>query len=192
MGNPTVWAYEKFDKGMMCLANQSLKSWNWVTGRTKKDLVTGVNLFSTATLSGGSIVAPGVLGIPLAVAYTLIFGVVTLVNRDYCKREEAIEGQDVKDLQLESYKKGLRAYGPFMGLVGGVHLALGADSQGAGLVGSHIMAGGRFGQMFSNYLMRADPVPPRKNVFARAKDGLVKIIEESVLNPEPSLDGLGL
>jgi len=185
-----IWkAYEQFDKGIMKCVNSGMRAWNWTTGRTKVDLAnsmlfvapmiesTGVALYSTSLLP---VIAPLFFGASLIYMH---------LNKNVEKAEEkASENRAMSTIVLDREKIS-KFCTPVLFSISGSESFLGYVGEGSANNGYWLSLG--FGMRgFSEYVMRADSLPPRKNVLSRAKDGLIDMLEN--YRAEPVVDSLVL
>lgn len=186
MKNPIKSAAQYFDDTMMYGAEKTLKAWNFTTGKTKADLA---NLL---VKSGGAIVATGMtISEPLAFPIglwtlhsTMNLGK-TYNKMDKLEREAAKQG--LKDINVEKAKKFFKGIMPLVMCITPPSLALSIDFMKNNLpqkaIGQLGIFAGIFPVAFSGYVIRADDLPPGKNLFQRIGDKIEDIKESYSLKP---------
>jgi hypothetical protein len=167
-------SYKFIDDATMYLANASVKTWNWTTGRTKADLAS--ILQKTSAVSYGL----GVFSynIPLGIFSSII----ALVGANHCvnhfikfeKAEEKALEKKAKDIQVEDDRAFYKFQGynwavipPFLATSMRMNQGLLYES----LITTSIMTSASF------HVMRADYLPPRKNCLARGLDNLTEQLQ---------------
>ncbi len=171
-------AYRGIDGLLMYGANKFVHSWNWTTGRTRAELADLLLLSGSATLIAKSF-QDGPWGVGTScVFYGLGHSYAALNNLEIDKLEEVSSANGMKHPTVELFKHIYRYYGPSLLVVGALSLATpstwpnGDSRTGEKIVGvAAITACG-----IHAYVMRADNLPPRKNVLSRAKDRLAELI----------------
>jgi len=181
MKNPIFQLYEKTDDVIMYCVNKSVKAWNWTTGQTKADLANSLlTIAPVSEVLGYSIISP-VLGVGMSFPFLLV----SHLDQKRNKKQEILEEKALeKGLKLDSQSSHEGAHRGF-GLawagdsVYEFYLGFNYDS------GFVISGAGHVIRSSSYYVMRADYLPPRKNVFSRTKDKLVEKLQEVNLEPAP-------
>lgn len=159
--NPLVH-YQKFDNMVMRGVNLGVRAWNWTTGRTRADLVGSV---SVAGIVLGAMAAykfnqpPSIL-FGLGPALIPIFACNVYVSFETDKKEAKAIESGMKDADVERVKNSCKFLGP-LGIGSGITFPLGPG----GAVWYTAMG-------VSLYVMRADYLPPQKNVLERSLDSL--------------------
>jgi hypothetical protein len=183
-------AYEKADNALVGLANKGVKTWNWTTGKTKTDLA---YLMQGAApvfeCTGMGLIHPFFLfiQIPYSISFSHEF------QKKFKKQEELEQVASEKraiPLELTKIEEMNKKGGPVCFVGGGVDMAIGHMYEmnlELSIVGTGLGLRGA-----SHYIMRADPMPPRKNCLSRAKDKLVNLVKETrwrpSLQPEPAFE----
>ena len=170
MKNIISKSYEAVDNGLMYLTNKAVGAWNWTTGGTKADLANFLLSASGVCASSGIILRNPYFS-PFAAGYLVYCHVIQNLNKDMEQKEVAALEHEMLSYRVENRKRDASFLGPF-------DLSLTASNQlmvqdipstfigaGLGLLGA------------SYYVVRADCIPPRKNVLRRAKDKLEEIIK---------------
>ena len=150
--------------------NVGVRTWNWTTGRTKKDLANGLlTVAPILEISGVSLIHP------LASIPYLMF----LVNSHQSQQDnERLEKKEINALNSgcllnESEYLNKKRSGILYGGLSAIWFAPGGTTE------LGIIEGTGFGlRSLSHYVMRAEYLPPRKNVLSRAKDKLSEIVKE--------------
>jgi len=172
--------YERFDKFMMNRTNEAVQAWNWTTGRTKSDLASiltvGANFALVCTgydhnVHTGNILAPiCLLNAALSPRY--------LKKRE--EKEISAAERGLKDLEVEAQKQVEKLIGtyymtvaPIVALIPGIGSTFSRDA----MITSGLFAA-------SNYVMRADCLPPRKNALSRGLEKIRETLQEAVLQPQ--------
>lgn len=181
MRNPISATYQWLDDSLMAGANYSVRAYNWTFGGTKVELANHMLSTGVVVSSVSCMLREVVSGVLLDLPAFLLFGhIFQIANSKYGKCERNAIDKGFLDPVSEEYKnKTCRIMGPCVYMtvpiqyitpreywdVGGNVADFGA-SLGFGIVGS------------SFYVMRADDLPPRKNVFSRLADRAVELYDE--------------
>lgn len=189
MTNPITKAYEKFDDGLMYLANKGVRAWNWTTGRTKADLANAMLSVAPVLESVGFANYYKMTGLPVIPFLLGISHVCKKINLEIEDREVKALESGLKDTRAEFLKRASKMASPcYFGLA--YLLAIAPNTKGVFLDSTHetnlITAAGFTVSAASHYVIRADYLPPRKNILSRAKDKLVEIIESYQPAPLPA------
>ena len=164
--------YEKLDSALVYGANKLVRGWNWTTGSTKGTL--GNSLVLTAPFVEGYglyIVSP--TNTCFFVSALITATGISIISNIKQEREE----MRLLDKMVKAnyrYEKLNESTGFVFGL-----LAL-ADSIPLGNTNDsyfETVAVGNGIRSMSHYIMRADPLPPRKNCLSRGLDKLSEFIE---------------
>ncbi|MDD5193188.1 MAG: hypothetical protein PHF67_01235 [Candidatus Nanoarchaeia archaeon] len=166
------------DDFLMRGINGLVYSWNYLTGGTKTDLARILN--GTAPIfevSGGFCMTPILGAIMIAVSTKL-----TQINWNSFKDQEADEGRARNARARRNYGYDLEnvVYGHFFSFCSLSNLLAANMShpssevynakQELGSLGSYSVAFGNGLRALSFYIMRADDIPPGKNILSRAYD----------------------
>ena len=181
--------YEKFDNGMMYLANNAVHAWNWTTGKGKASLANKLYCAGAVGIPVGEIVAGNtILGSVLIPLWSLIF----LSARDGFNESEKRETKALEagclDALVESRKERYKESAA-------VYLGIGTAAETVFIltcpyldtvdnIGCQMTAGSFFSLSASYYVMRTDSLPPRKNCVKRGIDWAKKKWAE-ISQPEP-------
>ena len=175
-------AYEKLDDGIMYGVNKGVKAWNWTTGKDKCDLSNYLLDFGLIPFCLGAILSNEPVSysvIPVQMGVTHFF---QKENKMIQKKEnEALE----KGLKFIPYK-GYEMCGVMWGVISGYYFSansFGRDDENKimdallGLTGLSLS--------LSQYVMRAENLPPRKSAFKLAKEKLIELYEKYKPSPSP-------
>ena len=172
--------YQKFDDAFMYGVNKTVKVYNWTTGRTKLDL-------SNKILIAGTIMAATECLLPDSPIPSFFAPFWVLLGHSYSKRHNEINRKEIdalekeaKDLSVERQKDIMGVAGHSIGAIGTCG-ALSLSSEN--LINLDALGMAFFG--LSEHFMRADYLPPQKNVVSRAYDSLKKKISEIDFTPVP-------
>ncbi|MBP7708764.1 hypothetical protein KA107_03690 [Candidatus Pacearchaeota archaeon] len=180
--------YEKFDDGVMSVVNKGVRVWNWTTGRTKADLA------NTLVYTGGAAVPAGcfirgwpVAGSILAAIYLpgSIFS--SKANKKYEELEVTAMEKGLMDQRVENRKEDSRKLGNQIGAIGIIQIYPNVVPTLEKTIGDYTCFSGMEAIALSYYVMRADYLPPRKNVLSRAKDKLVELLNQAEQVPQPAM-----
>ncbi len=176
--NPIKKAYEKFDDAVMSGVNKGVRAWNWTTGKTKTDLANSLLIGGAVMNSASSLVTT-----PINIAFVYFFK----RNNDRIEEAEKISSETkTLDPLTEAYKN--YSY-PLLGSLGllisasGAIIAYNSEKEDS-IVKCSLTSIGEFMWGASFYVMRANPLPPRKSAFSRAKDKLSEKLS-SIPQTEP-------
>lgn len=177
--------YQKFDDGLMYLANKGLHAYNWVTGGTKADLANDFQAFAPiADVLGLAAVHPifGLIGAPLSL---LASHVGQKVNSNIESLEKKAIEVGAKDWEVELKKEDYHLLSGISSAAGAGYVTLGSVVEAANCDGrfAYLMGMGVFARSSAFYVMRCDYLPPRKNVFKRAKEKLDDAIQSYTREP---------
>lgn len=177
MGNLFWKAYEPVDKVLLYSAEETVKAWNWVTGRSKTDLANLILATTTITAGVGFYLDDPVSGMVLAPVLLLSDELYKMINRAQERRELKASDNDVLLNAHDNHKRKVQSVIDF-GLAG----YFGSSPFGTS-IGYHIVSGSCVARGFSEYVMRVNDLPRRNHVLSRAKDRLVGMIE--AYKPKP-------
>lgn len=179
--------YDYMDEKILQGVGAGVRAYNWTTGGTKADLANKFIDGTVISMISGSIAFAYYNQDKTSAAYipAAILSPVSLIlghqnQKKNLKIEEkerkALEKKNCLDSEVEEYKKEAKKQiqnefqsSTFCG--------------STGLLFSHpdLQFGIAFGgylHIISNYIMRTDNLPPRKNVFSRAKDKVKKYLDK--------------
>lgn len=179
-------AYQSLDDSLMYLTNHGVKAWNYTTGKTKADLANKALFLAPIADAAGCLLIPSertkYLSLGIAVPFQMIY------SHYFQKRNMEIEKKEVKaleskclDIGVEHYKQSEKTWGPAFLLISGTQGWPTSSQQNYnfGLAAGHILRG------LSCYIMRADYLPPRKNIIVRAMDKLTEQLQALNRVPVP-------
>ena len=171
--NEKIGLYRAIDNAIMRGVNGGVRAWNWTTGRTKADLANTMLTIAPILESVGWINLSQTIGICMT-------GLCLSHSHHYQKENIKMEEMESKalsigamDLEVEKYKSTAHPQ-PLLWIVTAA-LFVANDHKNGSIVpdrtqtdyctalGSTIRAG-------SLYVMRADYLPPQKNILSRAAD----------------------
>lgn len=183
----------KIDEKLLYAANKAVHAYNWVTGGTKSELANGVlslGLISFAAAGFVTGIPGGIIGSAL-----ILKGAheEQKENIRFDNLEEKTKEKECLNIEVEARKEFLKERIPYQLAVAGVLGVTSVISSFGGQDTPNLEAElvATYGSIsmalwsFSDYVMRTNPMPPRKNVFARAKDRLVEIVKSYSRKPEP-------
>ncbi len=190
MKNPLILAYKTLDDIIMYGANKAVKIYNWTTGKTKADLANNLLDLSTILVSLGmvnSIPIIPMLGVP--VFYYL--------NKFWKKENINIESREINALEKSSLDGRVEDYKylasfvsiPFYAL--SIFIAHGNHNNGYFIkddaVFDYTLSVGFISHGSSFYVMRADYLPPIKNIFKKTIESLEKLVQKTQIELVPEL-----
>lgn len=166
--------YDIIDSSIMSGINSTVRAYNWTTGKTKADLANKALFIAPIADATGAL-----LHYPGPFKYFL-FSILLPINIAYShlsqKRNIQIEKMEVEalekkalDMNVESYKQRIAAYGTFFSGLAAIQ-AIPLPSHEPSDSSGPFFAAGNLARGLSIYLMRADYLPPKKNVLSRALD----------------------
>ena len=159
-------AYLALDNFLVDRANDTVKAWNWTTGRTRADLADILNASGWVMAVSHYTIqnSPGaILMVPLA-AMNIYFQ-----HKNFCRIDE----NDIRAKNGEALIMNPEVSTRSLKLAGGTTVIAGGFF---GATGDPLLGVGFGGVGASQYVMRADYLPPRKNVLSRAKDNLAEMV----------------
>jgi hypothetical protein len=170
----TLNPFKTLDDAIRYGANKAVEAYNWTTGGTKAELAN--NMY----LSGAIIFSASTAGVTAPIFY--------FVARDQIQRNTELESKEIKaveqglkDLSVEKEKLILKTFeGYTYGLAG---LVMGAASSlipKETEIVKYFVRGMGLGFMLmssSQFVMRADYLPPRKDCVSRGLDKLNELVE---------------
>lgn len=168
-----MWkVYQKFDGAVMYGVNKGVHAWNWTTGKTKADLANSLLTVAPVLEGVGVMMINPVMGAVSAAMMLFISHYMQVRN----KEQETLEEDALKKGLLLNpgnvYERFNEIVGPMYGAFSGVHSSMGEPNGLVIGVGHGVRAS-------SCYVMRADYLPPGKNVVDRVKDKLTDLVRES-------------
>jgi len=174
--------YEHFDRFMMARTNEAVQAWNWTTGRTRAELADVLQVSANVCASAHFLQrnnAIGYLVVPL-----FVYGAYAShqVHEKQDKLESKAAQNSLKNMVVENIKQSNKFWSPiFMGVSGlGITTDLASGKNDNFLISTaNFLFGAR------GYVMRADYLPPKKSIFARAKDYIREAMQQPVLQPVP-------
>jgi len=177
--------YQKFDSGMMKLADKAVHAYNWTTGGTKAELANNLNSLAIVPEALGLLANPlGFKGAILAVpAYFYATHLAHKINSATEKREVQALKSGAKDMLAENVKLIHRKV--YCTTFPGFALNEGA----AGIINSDVGFGllgvGMGTRTLAEYVMQVDYLPPRKSCVERGLDKIVELGKSLRLKPCP-------
>ncbi|MBS3094207.1 hypothetical protein J4474_00940 [Candidatus Pacearchaeota archaeon] len=162
---------QKIDDGMLYLANRGVQAWNWTTGRTKYDLSTVLHMAATASDGAGYVLSndPNYLLIFSISVFTT--GICTITNELNNRREKNSSDVKVKpylddlDIPLSRFALGFSGW-EF------ISAQMHKPPMKYTILANSVAF---FSRSLAFYVNRAESLPLRKNVLARATE----ILKES-------------
>lgn len=183
MENPIYKLYEKTDNALMYGVNKGVKAWNWTTGKTKTNLANSLLTVAPVFEGAGLLSINPVIGGIMIPMYLLV----SHLNQKRNKEQEILEKKAAESQVMlnpeNSYEKSNKKFGLLFAGSAVLNAIPGGRSENDTL--RAVFGIGIGLRSASHYVMRADYLPPRKNVLSRAKDRLVKKLREVNLNPVP-------
>lgn len=175
-----VNGYKVLDDAIMHGVNSSVYAWNWTTGRTKEELANTFLATGCAVGATGNILYQKIGPLVFLPAYLMLYRSRSTDNKKYGADERAAIESDCKNFEAEEYKRCASFMGPFC-----LSWGLGERWLSDGInEDPHSQAGGLMNEIgfyligTSFYVMRADPLPPRKNALSRAADMIAELFSE--------------
>ena len=171
---------EKIDDALMYAVNKGVKAWNYTTGRTKKDLANSLLTVAPIFEGAGFINMNPVLGVLLAGCFLHSSHRDQKFNNKFEIIEEKAKEKGV--LLPPEYYTLNKTQGYGFVVLAGVQTSLGYSTDN---VGCYIVGIGHNLRALSNFVMCAEDLPPRKNVFVRAKNKIKEKLSEINWNIAP-------
>ncbi len=188
--------YKKFDDAVMYCVNKGVKAWNWTTGGTKTSLANGMLSLAPIPASLGNIwfiiqnqnfLKDFIIGIATSGMFLYSY-----YHKKRNSKQETEELKALKDgLKLPDFKYNRE------NKIFGFWWTFGVNSIGItkcledekyfgddAVTGMGMTTGSLYG--FSHYVMRAENLPPRKNVLSRTADKIREKLAERKLQPSPN------
>ena len=183
-------AYQKFDDGLMYLANKAVKAYNWTFGRTKADLANEL-LTVAPILEGAGFLQREFpqIHVPLVFMFLHLAHISQKDNKHIEHREIEASKSNCKDLAVENYKNGICKLFPAIWLSSAV---IQGYPSGKSYADDILTGTGNIIRASSYYIMRADSLPPKKHCLSRAKDKIKAKLAERRLTPQPAYVQWGL
>jgi hypothetical protein len=172
--------YGAIDNTIMKGVNGGVRAWNWATGGTKADLANKMLTIAPIMDSVGWINYSPSFGV-------FMTGFALCVSHIFQKRNIEIEKQELEaleshamDMEVEDYKSRAQ-FDALSWIACGVFWPMGANKRAGTIIPyatqadyctafGNVITGGSF------YVMRADYMPPRKNVLSRAVDKTMELL----------------
>ncbi|MBU0907160.1 MAG: hypothetical protein KKD18_01125 [Nanoarchaeota archaeon] len=177
-------AYESIDRALMSGANAMIHAWNWTTGETKAQLANKTITISTVAAGTAYFVFSPICGFALTPIHILCSHILQRKNTEIEDRElKAIKSRCL-DSHVVKCKDIYKSQAPFTvgggtGVVGlGCYENEIRENLGYALIGASMILVGA-----SEYMMRADNLPPRKNCVERGVDWLEEKVREYKAQP---------
>lgn len=179
---------ESYDNLIRGSGNFLLESYNWITGGTKSDLIkktsVAIPIFNgiAAAYSSAnnnmrhpeSAINPFLMGILIGGVWSILSYVRLPLQKRILEGEEKVRGEPFKDIGAENAKKSkARFVIPANSLISALFYKT------AIINGDYIqLVAGLEPYILEDVILCADDFPPRKNVFKRAKDKLVDMVNQ--------------
>ncbi len=165
--------YEKLDNTLMKGANAAVKAWNWTTGRTKKDLA-NIFLWGGSTILAVNLAREPIQGATIVAAVIPLQTIPIQYNHNRIYHAENQEEICILSRTLYDGKKTAAIFG--YGLLAaseGIDLALRTKE-----INSLTYAGAIAAMAVSNFIVRAEDRPKRKDCVRRGIDKLSEIVRD--------------
>ena len=189
--------YDRFDDTVMKGVNAYVRAYNWTTGKTKYDL-------ANSMLIGGSIISSTgmLIGASMIPRYNLLFApfcVFPLIGshigqkKNYAQKklEEDAQEKHCKSLEVEKMNESRRksslsnlGWASMEFSLGSIPPFYLSSSLFLSSFGTHFLFSG-----VSDYVMRAENLPPKKSVFSRAWEKGKNLVGKLNESPEPAIEG---
>lgn len=181
--------YDRLDEEIMKGVNAGVRTWNWTTGRTKGDLANILEFSGYALMSSGLLAESPEHILPVTLIVIPSSACCYIGNKNIDDREIKAYEKQCLDPKVEKQKKTLLKYcAPLCSLVGFEFIGL-AHSENKDYFGIPFGIGLNLCSA-GFYVMRADYLPPRRNVLSRAIDKVKKwakeFSNEPVTSPAPA------
>jgi hypothetical protein len=183
----------RIDDAIMRGVNKTVRAWNWTTGKTKADLANTLLICGAAVntyiLNFGLDTKPEFLNVSLTAGIfgTTIYPMINQNNRIQRQEIDAIKNNTL-DGKVEEYKKSMQIWCPLL-FSGGNTIAIKFAASGETMDGK-VLGVIVNSIVTSQYVMRADYLPPRKNIFARGLNHLKEYLRRTQSIPIPAAGSL--
>jgi len=180
--------FELLDDGLMYLANKGVQAWNWTTGKTKADLANKMLTVAPVLETLGALNTNPFL---ISTLIPLSFYASHVRQKGNTQMEkievDALE-KGAASLDVEEYKRKSKEIAPVW-LANSALWQVHTSAKGYILhdrsVTDSLLSLGFAVRAGSYYVMRTDYLPPKKNVFSRARDKLTEMLQGINWNPLP-------
>lgn len=178
--------FKKTDDAIMYAVNRCVKAWNYTTGKTKTDLANRMLCVAPILESVGATMSISYFRLIIAPLVFQDSYKSIKINKKFERLEEKSINNNCKSILVEGLKEGYKkagAIGLFLATPTLTGFAVMSSNKRAG--GPALFCAGCAIRSFSDYVMRAEYLPPRKSVFKRAKEKLAEKLQQTNLNPFP-------
>ena len=173
-GNP----FKKLDDLVLAGANVAVRAYNWTTGGTKAELANGLLWTGTGIMSATS---PYEIPIVLPLVY-----LITKINQYHEKKEILASDSQLKDLDVEKRKTTYALLGYMSAGFSAIYgIGIFTETESKKILKDSILSLGMLTISLSEHIMRADYLPPQKDIVARLIDRYHERQEQKTLIPVP-------
>ncbi len=189
MRNPVRLAYDLFDDTLMAGANYAVRGYNWTFGGTKDELANNIVSTGCVLMSVGSLISNYVTGFFITPTSLYAGHKIQVENRRIGEIQRRAAENSVMNMEVLNFEKSMKFLGPVVYFTGSTISTVGfvlssslieqeqydllPSSAGLFAIGLGAECLGA-----SCYIMRADSLPPRKNVVSRMFDKAMELYEE--------------
>lgn len=188
MRNYLFDAGNAIDSAVMKGVNGMVRAYNWATGGTKRELAD--EFLKAFVISGSLAIFLDESLITSSIVFPVTGGGAYLTSKTYSEFEKAEEKAHQKgmlDLKVENTKQLMKTTGYIFPIFVFESVGFGYSSEDLNEVYKNYLIALAMGSMgLTNFIMRADNLPPRKNCFARGLDKLSEMSQRKDLEPVTS------
>ena len=177
-----VNGYTALDNTIMKGVNSGVRGWNWLTGETRADLANKFLTISPILEVAGAYGIPKDTNESISKIFQSVFtgliwiGMNHFQQNIYLKMDELerkASEQELKDISVLKHKEICKIFGPFEIGSSALLYPFFINPELRYLIPLGLSCNG-----ISCYIMRADYIPPKKNVFRRAGEKLAEIVRD--------------
>jgi|SRR3989338_2346367 len=176
MTNPIFKAYQTLDDTIMKGVNAGVRAWNWTTGDTKAGLANKMQILGMAFMSIAPLLREDKSYLKSAMMASLFVPVSYIITQNN-KRLEVLEEDSANknslNIEVELQKNYSALFGPALLVASGV-CELTSSKNTDQSSEAEAISFGSFLYGLSNYVMRTDSLPPRKDCISRGIERLVE------------------
>ena len=170
--------FKRLDDLVLAGANTAVRAYNCTTGGTKAELANGLYWTGIGIMSATTPYA-----IPIVLPMTYL---VTKMNQHHEKKEILASDSQLKDLDVEKRKTTYALLGyMFAGFSAIYGIGIFTETESKKILKDSILSLGMLTISLSEHIMRADYLPPQKNLVSRLIDKYQEYQEQKTLIPVP-------